>query len=1535
MKHTTSCIFSFLLLVFCLEARASQNWTATFENPRSFIENKGQFSLPGNKAGKVLFAVDDQPSVIYFTSTGTAYTFVERIRKPKDKYKPKTNEGLQKKQTECNTTTRTDMIAFEWEGANPNVQVIAEQETPDYFSYSIKEGIAEKNINFIKGYKKIIYKNLYPNIDVEYIFHPQGGLKYSLILHPGADVSKVKMKYDRSVSINEKGQVIMGTLFGDIVDHAPVTFYADDQEQIIASKFALSGTTVTFELGSYNASRTVIIDPWTQNPILNNSRKIWETETDQNGNVYIYGGDSPIRLLKYNSTGTLQWTFTPSAPTWDSANYWIGGFITHPNGESYMTSGSNGEIRRINTSGTQVWYNNPNSLTTYEYWSLAFNCDLTKLVVGGTRLTFAFPTPVIRGVIMDINLTNGAIITTRVVAFGSSSSIPPSVQEVSSICMAPNNNFYFLTLDTVGSINTALTTINFKVPTSYAFDYYIPGYGFGTKQPISAIRANASAFYTLNGATIHKRDLNTGAVLATASIPGGLWTTTFFGRRVNGNGGLDIDASGNVYVGSSNQVVKYDGNLNQLATYPTAFAVYDVDVNANGEVIACGYGGGNGYVQSIAASAGAQMTYVCGNFVSTTASSTNILCNGQCTGTATANPSGGTPPYTYLWTGGQTTQTATGLCAGSYTVTVTDAGSTTATATVTITQPSAMTSSVQAQTNVLCFGQCTGSATISVSGGTPGYTYNWTPSGGNAATATGLCAGNYTCTITDANGCTRTQAVTITQPASALNSSVQSQTNVLCFGQCTGTATISATGGTPGYSYNWTPSGGNAATATGLCAGNYTCTITDANGCTRTQAVTITQPASAISASASATNTGCTSSTGTATVTASGGTGSLTYSWAPGGQTSATATGLGVGVYTVFVTDANGCTQTATATVNTTNGPTAGIASSSNPSCNGGTNGSATANASGGTSPYTYSWSNSQTGANASGLGAGTYTVYVTDANGCTSTQTITITQPAAISASASATNTGCSSSTGTATVTASGGTGTLTYSWAPGGQTSATATGLGVGTYTVLVTDANGCTQTATATVGTSNGPTAGIASSTDPLCNGGSNGSATATATGGTGPYTYSWSNGQTNANATGLAAGTYTVFVTDANGCSSTQTVTINQPAAITASTATTATNCGTNTGTATVTASGGTGTLTYSWAPGGQTGATATALASGTYTVTVTDANGCTQTATATVANANGPAVSISSSSNPLCFGNTTGTASSSVTGGTSPYTYSWSNGQTTANATGLGAGTYTVTVTDANGCTNTQTVTITQPSAITASATSANATCGSTNGSAAVTANGGTGTLSYLWNPGAQTTASISGLGAGTYTCTITDANGCSFSLTATVSMTGGPTATVSGSMTITQGQTVTLTAGGGGTYSWSNGATTSAISVSPAQTTTYCVVVADTSSCTDSACVTVYVDVVCGEFFIPTAFSPNNDGLNDFFRVKNNCITEFYLAVYDRWGEVVFETTDPSIGWDGMYKGKEMDMAVFVYRVEATLNTGETVSQKGNVTLMR
>ncbi len=738
----------------------------------------------------------------------------------------------------------------------------------------------------------------------------------------------------------------------------------------------------------------------------------------------------------------------------------------------------------------------------------------------------------------------------------------------------------------------------------------------------------------------------------------------------------------------------------------------------------------------------------------------HVSCFAGANGAINLVVAGGTGNRSFLWNDSITTEDRSNLAAGTYSVRVTDANGCTKTDTTAVTQPPALALS-DTTAHVSCFAGANGAINLVVTGGTGNRSFLWNDSITTEDRAN-LTAGIYSVRVTDANGCTKTDTTTVTQPTALTASRVV--TNVSCFAGANGAINLTASGATPPYTYKWSD-GPTTEDRTNLTATTYTVTVTDSKMCTETSTATVTQPTE-LTASATATNLLCFGlANGTATAATSGGTGTATFLWS-NGQTAQTATGLSAGPYTVTATDANGCTKTATATVAQPDALTAS-ATATSVSCFGFANGTATAAASGGTGTATFLWSNGQTAKTATGLITGLYTVTATDANGCTKTATATVAQPDALTASATATDVSCFGlATGTATAATSGGTGAITFLWS-NGQTAKTATGLVAGLYTITATDANGCTKTATATVSQPAELTAS-ATATSVSCFGFANGTATAATSGGTGTATFLWSNGQAAKTATGLIAGTYSVTATDLNGCTKTATATVSQPTVLTASATATAVSCfGLANATATAATSGGTGAITFLWS-NGQTAKTATGLIAGTYTVTATDANGCTKTATATVGQ---PAALTASATatDVSCFGANNGTATAATSGGTGTVTFLWSNGQTAKTATGLVAGMYTVTATDANGCTQTATTTVGQPTALTASATFTNVTCfGLATGTATAAASGGTGTATFLWSNG-QTAKTATGLIAGLYTITATDANGCTKTATATVS----------------------------------------------------------------------------------------------------------------------------------------------------------------------
>ena len=516
---------------------------------------------------------------------------------------------------------------------------------------------------------------------------------------------------------------------------------------------------------------------------------------------------------------------------------------------------------------------------------------------------------------------------------------------------------------------------------------------------------------------------------------------------------------------------------------------------------------------------------------------------------------------------------------------------------------------------------------------------------------------------------------------------------------------------------------------------------------------------SAFNATTTSTSTICTSPSGIASVSA---TGATTYHWSNNAST-ATINNVAAGTYTVTVSDANGCSASSSVVVSSTNYPVNPSATSTNAICT--ANGTATGNAVAGSAPYTYLWSNNGNTQTITGLGANTYTVTITDNLGCTGTASTTVSSSTTnISSTIMATSTQCGSNTGSATVTPTNGTASYTYHW-NNNQSTAGITGLGAGGYQVTITDANGCTGTASTSVNTPNGPSA-TQTSASVYCHGMSNGSVDVTTTGGTGNISYIWNSGATTEDLSGVAAGTYTLTITDANNCSFTITSTVTEPAVLQATGVATNITCfGAGNGGVDLSVTGGTPNYLYNWGGAGSTQDLSN-LAAGNYTVTVQDNRDCTASATFSITEPAQLTVT-STTVNVLCHGGNNGSITITPAGGTAPYTPNWSSG----NGTSLVAGTYTVTVTDDNSCSVTITSTIAEPSALTASATVADAsTSSSSDGSITVTPAGGTAPYTTTWNSG-----NGSNLAPGSYTYTVTDNNGCTTSHAETVGFGSGIT----------------------------------------------------------------------------------------------------------------------------------------------------------------
>lgn len=874
---------------------------------------------------------------------------------------------------------------------------------------------------------------------------------------------------------------------------------------------------------------------------------------------------------------------------------------------------------------------------------------------------------------------------------------------------------------------------------------------------------------------------------------------------------------------------------------------------------------------------------------------------------------------------------------------------------------------------VSCAGATDGMASVTATYGTQPYSYLWSdPAASVTDTVFNLPAGVYTVTVTEGGGCQVIDTIDIDAPPAIVIA--PNATNVQCYGETNGSIDLNASGGVQTLTYAWQHSNSlTAPSASSLGASTYAFTVTDANGCTFDSAIVITQPATPYNVSGTVTNAtcyaGCNGSINVNNV--SGNNPPYTYAWSTSpAQTTAIASNLCAGQYTITITDLNNCTTSSPFTVTEPN-QLLPNATKTDLLCNGDNSGSVSANATGGTAPYSYAWSdaNSSTTASVTGLAIGPYSVTIYDSYQCSATAATTLTQPAVLQVGATHQNVACfGGNTGRAFSTATGGTAPYGYAWNTSPvQTTAIANSLTANTYNLVVRDAHNCTATTSTTVSEPTQLTSSITDTVHNICYGGTIGSATVAGAGGSLPYTYAWSitPTQTTAAISQLAANTYYATVTDDSLCTAMATVVITQPTQIAIQPLVVPALCYDSTqGSISLAVSQGTPAgsgpsgYTYNWSPGGWGTETASNLLAGNYSVSVYDANQCWETRSYIINQP--PQLSIGTTHDDAsCYSYSDGVIRIQAGGGTPNYTYSlWQGGSQLAsnsNGTfsGLVLGSYVAQFADVNGCTTNVPVSIQQPTELLVQSISADSVnCyGYRDGSITVSGTGSvppyTYTIDQFFN---NTTGHFFDLAQGTYNVSITDAHNCTVATTAIVNepylqvVTTNPDA-----ITLKLGETkpvvVLSNYDPAAQYAWSTWQGLDCqdcanVNIYLYESYTYTITV--TAHPHDLDCKTtveVPVTVIPNyDVFVPNAFSPNGDGANDFFEFYGNkpAIKQMEVKVFNRIGEKLYESNDVNFKWDGTYKGVTQSPAVYVYTLNLVFYDNHVDElRRGSFTLLK
>ncbi len=969
-----------LLVQSCLSSYSQQTWQAENSYKQVFSKNQGQFPQYGDQ--EILYAAHIGTTDFFFGKFG--YVVVRDVYLDKEEE----HERWEKAEHGGDITPREkEYWVVEFVNPNSAAEIVAEDQQQYTFNYG---NGGDPVTHVCPVFKTLLYKDIYPGIDLKLRIEGENGFKYDIVVHPGADLSSFKMQYPESavVSVDENNKLKMeglGFLFSESIPSA----YEKETGRTVEVMYRVEKNIVSFET-DVHSDKTLVIDPW---PVLvspfTSVNDFYKVDFDASGNVLALG-EHGQEIAKYNSTGVLQWVYIATAVSYQ----FHGDFVTRYSTGDIFYMPVLSDMIKISPAGTELMSIGITGLAG-EVMRIEWD-EINDLVILG------------KGAGVGMGAVMGTI--SEDFSTQTETEVLPLTdgfyEDVAMTELDPDGTkIYFIPCGAYGDpaalwdgYHNDLITATLPGFTSPSFfntwhpfmELYNGDYGdydFPLDyKPVTfnGIAVNSLNLYTYDGNMVKKWDKVTGTIEDSLILT----QPTF------ASSGIAVDPCGYVYIGTIDSVVILDPSLDHDGGYAMTGPVIDVRINGT-NLYACG----EGFLTELA---------LAGSVLIPSLSATDESCN-DCTGTATSDTTvcAGYIFESILWSpSGQTTLTAIDLCSGWHVATSTFINGTD---TITFIDSvevfnggSAITVDVNF-TDETCPGADDGTITLSATSGTSPFDYDIVVASNTTGIFTDLPAGTYDVTVTDANGCSFTTTVTI-DAGTGLTVDIEF-TDEACGGAEDGTITLTPTSGSSPYNFDIGVASNTTGDFSGLDDGTYTITVTDDNGCVFTGSVTITESPGINLAVVTQNDPSCFGFTdGSVTVETLGGTSPYDYTWSPTNPIpGATYNNLGDGTVTVYCTDANGCTDSLVIVINEPEAIDADLTLFM-PVCNGDQNGYAVVdtvyNAQGDLTNITYIWNPDPAGVTGVGadssynLPAGTYTLTINDDNGCSNEITFEITQP-------------------------------------------------------------------------------------------------------------------------------------------------------------------------------------------------------------------------------------------------------------------------------------------------------------------------------------------------------------------------------------------------------------------------------------------------------------------------------------------------------------------------------------------------------------